>query len=158
VMYEEAIHVPMLLRVPWRQSRQTVVPQPVGHIDLVPTILELMQSKPAPESLPGESWLGLLNGKPRREDHVFVQWKTDKDVRSDARTVISPDGWKLALYEKDNCMLFNRQRDPLEMSNLYYRSEYRATVRKLRDRIQKWQEQQRDTMPLPEEAKQHSEN
>jgi arylsulfatase A-like enzyme len=152
VMYEEAIHVPMLLRVPWRQSRQIVVPQPVGHIDLVPTILELMQGKPAPESLPGESWLGLLAGKARREDHVFIEWKTDKDVRSDARTAISPDGWKLVLYEKDNCMLFNRNRDPLEMSNLYYRSEHRATVRKLRNRIQKWQEQQRDTMPLPEPA------
>jgi len=150
VMYEEAIHVPMLLRVPWRQSRQVVVAQPVGHIDLVPTILELMQGKAAPESLPGQSWLGLLDGKARREDHVFIEWKGDRKIRSDARTVISPDGWKLALYEKDNCMLLNRHRDPLEMSNLYYRSEHRTTVRKLRHRIQKWQAQQRDRMPLPE--------
>ena len=152
VMYEEAIQVPMLLRVPWRQSRQVVVPQPVGHIDLVPTILELMQGKAAPESLPGQSWLGLLDGKARREDHVFIEWRADKNIPCSARTVISPDGWKLALYEKDNCMLFNRERDPLEMLNLYYRSEHRTTVRKLRDRIQKWQEQQRDTMPLPQPA------
>jgi len=150
VMYEEAMHVPLLLRVPWRQSRQVNITQPVSHIDLVPTILELLHGK-ATESLPGESWLGLLEDRPRREDHVFVEW-TDKQGGPDARTVIAPDGWKLILYDKDNSMLFHRDRDPLEMSNLYYHSEHQATVRALRERIQKWQQRQADKMPLPDLA------
>ena len=35
VMYEEALHVPMLLRVPFRQRNQVFVDGPVSHIDLV---------------------------------------------------------------------------------------------------------------------------
>ncbi|MPY88696.1 MAG: sulfatase-like hydrolase/transferase [Luteitalea sp.] len=150
VMYEEAIRVPMLLCVPWRQRSQIAVAQPVSHIDLVPTLLELMQRK-VPEALLGESWVGMLDRRERREDHVFVEWtplpQTDGPR---ARTVISPDGWKLAFYDEDNCLLFHRDRDPLEMSNLYYRSEYAGTVRRLHTQIARWQERSGDRLPLPD--------
>lgn len=146
VFYEEALRVPMLLRVPFRQSRQIAVGPPVSHIDLVPTLLELMGARERPD-LPGESWSALLEGRRRREDHVFIEW-TDVEGGPHGRCVISPDGWKLALYVNDNSMLFDRNRDPLEMNNLFYRAEFRQQVRRLRTRLEEWQRRERDTLAL----------
>ncbi len=146
VMYEEAMRVPMLLRVPFRQSRQISVAQPVSHIDLVPTLLELMGARTRPE-LPGESWLKLLEGRPRRENHVFAEW-TDMEGGPHARAVISPDGWKLALYQNDNSLLFDRRRDPLEMNNLFYQRAYGDQARRLRLKIEQWQKREKDDLPL----------
>ena len=67
-----------------------------------------------------------------------------------ARTVISPDGWKLALHDRDNCLIFQRDRDPLEMTNLYYRRDHAQVVRRLRSRIKKWQSRVGDKLALPE--------
>jgi choline-sulfatase len=147
VLYEESVRIPLLLHVPWRQSRKQWIDAPVSHIDLVPTLLDLLGSK-AGEGLPGESLLPYLAGGSRQEDHVFIEWHTPPSG-PDCRAVVSPDGWKLGLYDKDNCVLFHRHDDPLEMRNLYYRAEHAGTVRRLRARIEQWQRRVADRQPLP---------
>lgn len=97
--------------------------------------------------LPGESWTGLLEGRRRREDHVFIEW-SDAEGGPHARCVVSPDGWKLAVYVKDNGMLFDRNRDPFEMSNLFYRPEHRDQVRRLRVKLDEWQRREKDSLAL----------
>jgi len=146
VLYEEAIRVPLLLHVPYRQTRPVWVGQPVSHIDLVPTLLSLLTGK-VPEHLPGESLLSYVDGGRRREDHVFLEWNSPEGPN--ARCVISPDGWKLGLYDKDNCLLFNRHEDPLELRNLYYRNESAAVRTRLRGAIDRWQRHVADRMALP---------
>jgi arylsulfatase A-like enzyme len=147
VVYEEAVWVPMLLHVPFRQSRQIAVQRPVSQVDLVPTLLELMTGRPA-EGLPGESWTGVLSGdRKRHEDHVFLEW-TDPEEGPSWRMAISPDGWKMALLDGDNSILFNRDRDPLEMSNLFYRPECASEVRRLRQQIERWQRETGDVFPV----------
>jgi arylsulfatase A-like enzyme len=147
VLYEEAVRVPMLLHVPYLQSRKIGVGQPVSHIDLVPTLMELLTGKTR-EDLPGESLLAYVNGGKRREDHVFIEWHTPPNGPN-ARAVVTPDGWKLGLYDTDNCLLFNRAGDPLEMRNLYYRNEAAPVVRRLRQKIEQWQRRVNDPQALP---------
>src|SRR5574340_1175811 len=53
VMYEEAMRVPLLVRAPFRQLKPHHVAHPVSHIDLAPTVLELL-GKQNP-GLPGQS-------------------------------------------------------------------------------------------------------
>lgn len=142
VFYEEAVRVPLLLHVPSRVRGQQHVCPPASHIDLVPTLLQLM-GKRVPESLPGENLLPLLEGKQRREDHVFIEWNEPV-----GRTVVSPDGWKMLLYEGDDCMLFNRSKDPLEMTNLYYRQESQPVVARLRNRLAQWQKRVNDKVEI----------
>ena len=55
VMYEESVKVPWLMRVPRLGRKQKVVRGRFSHIDLVPTLLELMD-RPIPDRLPGEAW------------------------------------------------------------------------------------------------------
>jgi arylsulfatase A-like enzyme len=137
----------MMLRVPFRAARTQHVAQPVSHIDVVPTLLELMGSR-AGQGLAGESLMPLAEGKRRAEDHVFIEWHTPPKGPN-GRTVISPDGWKMALYDTDNCMLFNRRQDPLEMQNLYYRKESGETIRRLHAKLDNWQRRVGDKLGLP---------
>ena len=54
--------MPLLIRAPFRHiGRPGLIEQPVSHIDLVPTLLELMDSESRP-SLPGQSLVPLLRG------------------------------------------------------------------------------------------------
>jgi len=147
VLYEEAVRVPLLLRAPFRQQQPQHVTQPVSQIDLVATLLELMGRKP-PESLASRSLLPLLQRKKRDEDHVFIEWHTPPDGPN-ARCVISPELWKLALYDKDNSLLFQREKDPLEMHNLYYRKESAEVIRRLRAKLEAWQRRTKDPLELP---------
>ncbi len=139
VFYEEAVRIPLLARVPWRQKRQVRVAQPVSHIDIVPTLLEWMGAR-NPGGLAGESLTPLVEGRTRADAHVIIEW--DNPL---SRAVISPEGWKMALFRDDNCLLFDRNRDPLEENNLFYKPESAATVRKMRAALEAWQRRTKDT-------------
>ena len=141
VMYEEAVRVPLLISIPWRHRGQIKVERPVSHVDLVPTLAELLGRRP--EGLAGESLLPLATGGKRREEDVFIEWN-GPPPGPNARAVITPDGWKMAVYDRDNSLLFHRERDPLEMDNLYYRKDYAAVVQRLRAKLAAWQQQTGD--------------
>jgi arylsulfatase A-like enzyme len=167
VMYEEAVRIPWLMRIP--QMRRTAHPinNSVSHIDMVPTILELMGRK-ADENFPGQSLIPLIKGNKVVEDHVFIEWspgsgavKVNKGSTSLAsreeiarlenehtRTVISPDGWKLCLSDVDKCQLFYLNKDPGETTNLYYTGRHDDVAAKLTKRINEWQENVKDPIKV----------
>jgi len=61
-LYEELVHVPLLLRVPGRFRPGTVVEEPVELLDVAPTLLELL-GLPVPPAMQGESLVGIVEGK-----------------------------------------------------------------------------------------------
>jgi arylsulfatase len=166
MMYEEAARVPWLIRIPEFGRKQALVEQRVSHIDLVPTLLELMNRSPK-EDLPGSSLVPLIEGGKPAEDHVFIEWNpfylysitphsipsvcsadVERVSKAAIRTVISPDGWKLCLSDKDKCQLFNLNRDPGETVNLFNTSGYHQVAAKLTERIFKWQQDVKDDLVL----------
>jgi arylsulfatase A-like enzyme len=151
VMYEEAMRVPLLLRVPFRQQKPHHIAQPVSHIDIVPTLLDLLGKKDV-AVFPGQTLIPALVGK-RKPDDVFVEWHSDlRDGGPNARAVITPDNWKLVLHDSDRSMLFDHRKDPLEMNNLYYKAEHAPRVRELRAKIEEWQKRAGDALRLPDPA------
>jgi arylsulfatase len=139
VMYEESARVPLLLRVPYRNQKPVRVAQPVSHIDIAPTLFELLGRRDRADGLPGESHVRVLEGKKKAEDHVFLEWHTSKESEGpspNGRTVVSPDGWKLIDYENDRGMLFDRTKDPHEMNNLLGRPEGRTAESRLRAKLE----------------------
>ena len=150
VMYEEAMRVPLLFRVPFRRLKPHHVAHPVSHIDLVPTLMELMGRKD-PE-LSGRSLVRVLEGEHRPDSHAHLEWTADTGDSGEGpngRTVISPDGHKLVLYDSDESMLFDHNKDPLELNNVYGKPEYAAVQSRLRKKIEEWQKQTQDRMVLP---------
>ena len=74
VMFEEAIRVPLLLRIPGLETNGETVSNPISQVDLVPTLLSAMNQE-IPEFLPGQDWLPTLHdGEPLEQPNVFVQW------------------------------------------------------------------------------------
>jgi len=134
VMYEEAICVPLLLHVPFRGQKPVHVPQPVSHIDIVPTLLELMGKKEA-AGFPGRSLVPALTANRPPED-VFLEWTSDNEKGPSGRTVVTPGGYKFVWYDTDVSLLFDRSKDPLEMNNLIESPGHTATLRRLRAAIQ----------------------
>jgi len=164
VMYEEAVKVPWLMRIPRFSSQGAIIDRRVSHIDLVPTLLELMAVRQKPD-LPGQSLVPLLKGETVREDHVYIEWNApevrDRDLppqgefstteinsaaSANIRTVIAPDGWKLSLSDGDKSQLFNLNEDPLETKNLYDAGRYSDVIQRLRGKIHGWQESVKDTV------------
>ena len=144
VMYEEAVRIPWLMRVPAMGRRQRVIEQPVSQIDLVPTLMELMGHGEAAKNLPGRSLVPLVKGGSAVEDHVFIEWGTKPRVR----TVVSPDGWKLCLSKEDKCQLFNLRDDPHEMTNVYDSGKHEAVIARLTERIRDWQKKTDDNVEV----------
>ncbi len=165
VMYEEAMKVPLLVRVPRLGKKQQRIGGRMSQADLVPTLLDLMD-QPIPSHLQGQSRASVLRGNQTLEENdVFVEWNgrdargelTTEDDPNDERecldgawrSVISHEGWKLNLSPVDQCELYDLNADPPEMNNLFDDSKWKDRVRELGRRITRWQERTGDTCELP---------
>ena len=166
VMYEESARVPWLIRIPQQGLRQQIITQPVSHIDLVPTLLDLV-GKPMNDALPGKSLSGLMKGTETLND-VFIEWhpggwdpsayqdvmKTasrenlERAMATNTRTVVSTDRWKLCLNDQDKNQLFNLNDDPGETTNLFYTGQHKSRISDLTRRIHRWQESVEDTVSV----------
>ena len=166
VMYQEAVRVPLLIRLPG-QRRAHRVRGPVSQIDVVPTLLDFM-GQPIPETLPGKSlrarmtedasspdenvfivWDGPNNGITDHIGQVAIpDWMTDLAPRADieaafrdsVRTVITPDGWKLNYSPLGEHELYNLRQDPGETLNLAREAGVAGIFDRLTDAIRAWQQ------------------
>ncbi len=166
VMYESAVRVPFLLRIPGVTDRQITIEKPVSHIDVVPTLLETagLDSK---AKLEGSSLLPLIEGKvDNAQRDVFIEWQgdegedkwfrpyrdgeyekqIDKVYGASIRTIVSQDGWKLSLSEAGEHELYDLNRDPHELHNLYFVEGSTKKKEELKARLLKWQRETGDTV------------
>ncbi len=163
LMYEESVRVPLLIRAPMlgRQARR--VGGNFSHIDLVPTLMELM-GLAVDDGMQGRSRLPVLRGEESLVDSdVFVEWsgadghppasigeaEPNRSMVHPLRTVISSERWKLNLYGEGQGELYDLNADPHELENLYHRPGQQGRVRELVQRIQDWQERSGDEVMLP---------
>jgi arylsulfatase A-like enzyme len=145
--------------VPSLTDEQRKIGGSIGHVDLVPTLLDLMGAA-APEHLQGESKAPVLRGESTLDDNdVFVQWngQGDRDLGTEVinemiaiprRAIISGDRWKLVLCEGDGGELFDLNSDPNELVNLFDDPANQGRVREMASRLKAWQERTGDTAPL----------
>ena len=162
-MFEEAARVPLLIRLPG-QTRATTVPRSVSHIDFVPTLLDLL-GQPNHAQCAGKSLLPLINEEAAGPENVFLEWAPNRTkikkgtklarrrtikraVEESTRTVITPDGWKLCLRDKDLNELYNLSNDPLETRNLYADRQHASEIARLADEIHRWQESANDKLKV----------
>ncbi len=174
VMYEEAVRVPLLLRLPG-QDRAGRIGGPVSQIDLVPTLLDLM-GQPVPEDLSGCSRRSEVCEGVAFDDDVFIEWNgpnnglgdvagevqlppwmtemTDAEslraaMTDPVRSVITPEGWKFNCSPLGEHELYDLNHDPLETTNLAHDPAQQARLRELAGRIRAWQQRVGDRVALP---------
>jgi hypothetical protein len=69
-------------------------------------------------------------------------------VEESTRTIVSPDGWKLCLRDKDSNELYNLKADPFETHNVYPDVQYASVVSCFAGEIYRWQEATNDKLKL----------
>ena len=158
--YEEVSRVPMLISVPWLSSAQRKIDGSFGHVDIVPTLLDLMGAD-TPPHLQGVSRVPVLAGEADLRDDVFMQWyggratiglgnaAIERMSSVQWRSVVTGDRWKLNLSLGDQCELYDLNSDPLELNNLFEAADHRDRVRDMAARIGLWQQETGDDMVLP---------
>src|SRR6478672_6931077 len=162
-MFEEAARVPLLIRLP-DQTRGKMISRPVSHIDFVPTLLDLLGQPNHPQCA-GKSLLPVINDATALPNNVFLEWAPNRTkvkkgsrlarrrmikraVEESTRTLVSPDGWKLCLRDKDLNELYNLNEDPFEMHNLYSDPQHSSLVSCFTTEIYRWQDTTNDKLKL----------
>ena len=114
-VYEVLVRVPLFIYVPGLEPRK--IPRWRSHIDIVPTVYELM-GLPIPEGLPGTSLVSELRGEEVEQRPIICDLPADSyNVRH--RALIDEEGYKLvALGDDRKFDLFNVRDDPGEEKNL----------------------------------------
>lgn len=161
VPYEEASHVPLMIKLPGQRGQRRF-DAPVSLADIVPTVLDLAGA--SSEGLHGRSLLPACEGRPLAPRDQLLMWiqRTDKpeplhpaahslapmeqllaSVRSNWRTLITPEGWKYTLADNGEQMLHHVLDDPHELRDRMADCP-RALLSSLRERLRAECERVRD--------------
>ena len=124
--YEEATHVPLLLRMPGVIQNGVEVDDPISHLDIHSTILDYMGVSDQYKS-DGSSLRRLIEGEDEEDSYVVLAWNpTDSNTggkpTDSPAFMIRKGNWKLILPNRASSgtldMLYNLEGDPHEMNNL----------------------------------------
>ena len=129
-LYEEVTHVPLIIAAPQLQRR--VEGRVVRHIDLAPTITDLLGLSPSPDWM-GRSLLTLALGNEDPDFDHGVMAMTETGLLS----FIEPEGrWKIITHRAlSTWELYDLESDPREIRNLAHPSSKRLrTMRRLLER------------------------
>ncbi len=136
-MYEESLRTPLLVRWPGVVRAGTVAEQLVMNLDLGQTILD-MARVPAAPAMQGRSFLPLLQGKkPRWRDAIYYQYFAYPDWHMVQRQYGVRDArYKLIhYYEAGRWELFDLERDPHELHNVYDVARYDDVVKRMKRKL-----------------------
>ena len=90
-LYQEIMHVPLVMSCPSVITKALRVPDPIQHIDLFPTILDLAGCGLDKNSIDGQSLRPLLDGAPYKgRDYIYTE-----EFNRERRTAISDGRFKL---------------------------------------------------------------
>ncbi len=166
VLYEEAVQVPLLVRLPGLDQQQHMVEGRISQVDLAPTLLELVGAS-VPAQVQGVSRMAVFTDpQALRHNDVVVEINGEGGMPSRApsaryaghlphlrtqrwRSIITGDGWKLNVAEDGEGELYDLTGDPGEMTNLFAVPGQRERIEGLLARLRRWQAKTGDEMPLP---------
>ncbi|KAF7551397.1 hypothetical protein G7046_g7741 [Stylonectria norvegica] len=113
--FESSVRVPMLVNYP-KLFQPHRVSQNVSTLDILPTICDLVGTKPSPYlPMDGVSMLPHLEGR-EGNDTVFAEYTGEGTVRP--MMMIRRGDWKYIICPADDPQLYNLERDPKELDNL----------------------------------------
>jgi arylsulfatase A-like enzyme len=127
-LYDEIIHVPLIIRYPPLSQQGKVIDEMVELIDIMPTIFEIIGIQ-GNRWIQGRSFLGLIQGRESSwKKYAFSEtslcgYQCKKDMSQSKARIVSlrSEYWKLiARHEPDSMTyeLYNLEKDPNEKTNL----------------------------------------
>jgi len=153
-MYEETTRLPFIVRWPGRTPPASVNPNPVTHIDIVPTLLDAF-GLPTPPFLEGKTMRHAFpDPKARPNDVIFMEfhrYEVDHDAWGGFQPIrCACDGrFKLVINLLSTDELYDLQQDPQEMANLIDSPAHAEPRDRLHAAILEWMNRTRDPFRGP---------
>jgi len=141
-VYQGTMRVPFVIRAPFANVRGRRVADPVRSVDLLPTVLDLMEIAP-PAGIAGTSLVPLMTG---------VAQTLDLEAYGEALYPLHHFGWsdlrawrsgRYKVIDAPRPELYDLERDPLEEHNIY--AERRTTADGMIARMREQQQDKVDT-------------
>ncbi|HEY8154649.1 MAG TPA: sulfatase-like hydrolase/transferase [Myxococcota bacterium] len=139
-LFDELIRVPMIIKFP-RQTEGAVSTQLAGHVDLLPTILEILKIDVDHEI----SGVSVLPKERSVDDSRTIFSETNRGQR--VRAVIWKNFKLIYDMKSDGHRLFDLLRDPKETRDV--QRDHQATATRLRDELRGWMRQEEANAAAP---------
>jgi arylsulfatase A-like enzyme len=126
-----------------------IIPDALHIVDFVPTVLEMIKSKNISssfkDSLSGQSFYGLLNGKKfERKTPMYFQYMDNRAIKT--------KNWDLVEIDANGWELYDAKNDPFEVNDLS--AKYPLIVKNLNaDWLNWWKTEKHVKSYLPETTK-----
>lgn len=146
-MYEESLKTPMLARFPGVIKPGTVYKDMVMNIDLAPTALELA-GVPVPGEIQGKSMLPLFrNEEQQPRDAIYYHYYEAGEHSVIPHFGVRTNRYKLIRFYQiaDKWELYDLEKDPHEMHNVFDDPGYKAVQAGLTKRLKELITQYKDT-------------
>ena len=141
-VFEESARVPLIIAAPKTAVKGGVAKDPVGLIDLYPTLTELCGVK-APENLQGQSLVPMLKDPSAAgRGWAVTQVSRNRSIKQGGRFFgysLRTPRWRYTEWAqgKQGRELYDHDDDPRELKNLAGKAEYAETVAQLSEQLRK---------------------
>jgi arylsulfatase A-like enzyme len=143
LMYEASVRVPCLISWPEQLPSGTRVTAPLAGVDLMPTLLDLVDEAP-PTPIDGRSVAGaILNGREPERQPIFAEIASldaiyhgaQEPEQLAAHVMVRDENWKYIWNRFDIDELYDLNADPGEMKNVASDSDQRNRAALMREQI-----------------------
>ena len=137
-MYEESMRTPLIIRYPGTIKPGTVSNQLISNVDFAPTFLDAAGIN-IPKEIQGRSMMPLFKDKKasirKSAYYHFYEFPGEHSVLK--HFGIRTSRYKLIRFydHKNFWELYDLQKDPSEMNNLYGKKNYDAIVKDLKEQL-----------------------
>ena len=133
-LYDSSIRIPLIIRYPNRFPASKRIDQLVESVDIMPTLLELLNIQ-IPDGIDGESLLAVID-KDKKISRVAYSETYKPEGRSN-KFAVRTNRWKYIYTPERNAReLYDIVDDPMELRNLAY--EKREVVKELHKNFFDW--------------------
>jgi len=137
--YESSMRIPILMRYPRLARLATICDEMVLNIDLAPTLIELA-GVPRPSTMQGQSWFGVLKGRPGRRSFLYEYFQeADRKYKRPTILAVRTKRWKYVTYPLDDSLtseLYDMHNDPEELNNLIGSSKYSDVTEQMKKELE----------------------
>jgi arylsulfatase A-like enzyme len=145
-MYEESLRMPFLIRWPGKIKAGSVGKGMILNVDFAPMMLDAAGVK-VPADMQGRSFLPLLEGRQPRDwrRSMYYRYYHPGHHNVAAHYGVRTLRYKLIFFNKLNQWeLYDLEKDPLEMRNVYSDPAYQKTVEQLKKEMYRLKKELKD--------------
>lgn len=148
-MYEQSLRTPLIIKIPGGEQGIVNNQNMVMNIDYAPTFLDYA-NVPVPKDMQGESLRKILEGKNPKDWRTsiyyhYFEYPAEHSVKR--HYGIRTSKYKLIhfYFDIDAWELYDLEKDPDEINNIYDNPEYKNIIDELKKELQKLREKYKDT-------------